>query len=244
MGATLDRLRELKAKKEKYYKDAIDRGDDPLYGMGGEYRRKNTTQARSKRRYGFKRYSVRQRHRVTHKVLKRRLQPPKKLETILSPTDINVAYESNNIPLIMELLYESYGDFDYVFSKYSEGFSDISFHKILSLTGSNRSGDKMEYLKLNYSDFIIEAITRFIERIDNFVKTGSSTFYTYTVNIIPYLFSSYYYSEYNKNSVMYELSEDIVGDNDVYLGLNPLFLHVITHNLKKAEKRNLIKLII
>ena len=239
MKTQLFKLQCLKRKKEEYYNKAIVDRKDPLYGMGSSFRRKNTTEKRSKHRYGFKRYSVRQRHRVTKETLKyRRNRPQYRLDSILRPYDVNSNYIDNK-KLIL-LIYEKYYDFDYIYRKFQDGYKDVVFKRIFSLIGLSKDIRVLDFLRENYLEILHEAIVKFMNSIDNYVEESGFTFYTYLVNIFPYCFSSSF-SLIEGMETKVDIVKDIVGDTDVNIYGNLLSYHVYMNNMSNKEKMDYIK---
>jgi len=242
MGKNFDRLIALKKKKEKYYSDAIKDGKTPQYGMGKEYRMKNTVKDRCKRRCGFKRYSVRQRHMVKKKTLERRRSGYEyRLDSIIRPYDVDLCYENKDMHQLMKLIYDKYSNFESVLTIYQDGYHDVLFRKIFSLTRVNKSPIRLQFLKENYLDILHETIIKFIDKVDNYVEASTFTFYTYLVNIFPYTFSSCFSSIWNLNSNMDNNVDELVGDVDINLYSNVLSFYVYTKNMKRKEKKRYIE---
>jgi len=242
MGKTLDRLIALKKKKEKYYSDAIRDGQAPQYGMGKEYRKKNTVKDRCKRRCGFKRYSVRQRHMVSKKTLERhRSGSEYRLDSIIRPYDVDLCYKNKDMHQLMKLIYDKYSDFQSVLTTYQDGYHDELFKRIFSLTSTLKDPIRLQFLEENYLDILHETIIKFIDTIDNYVEASTFTFYTYLVNVFPYTFSYCFSSIWNLNSNMDNKVDELVGDVDINLYNNPLSFYVYTNNMKRKEKKKYIK---
>lgn len=242
MGKNIDRLNALKKKKEKYYSDAIKAGKDPQYGMGKGYRMMNTLEHRSKRRYGFKRYSVRQSHRVTKKTLERRRKGYKyEFQSIIRPYDVDLCYKNKDMHQLMKLIYDKYSDFQSVLTIYQDGYHDKLFKRIFSLTSTLKDPIRLQFLEENYLDILHETIIKFIDTIDNYVEASTFTFYTYLVNVFPYTFSYCFSSIWNLNSNMDNKVDELVGDVDINLYNNALSFYVYTNNMKIKEKKKYIK---
>ncbi|RLA57904.1 MAG: hypothetical protein DRQ78_12895 [Epsilonproteobacteria bacterium] len=242
MGKHFDKLTYLKKKKEKYYTDGIKNGKDPTYGMGKGYRMMNTTEHRSKQRYGFRRYSVRQRHRVKSKTLEARRNNLKfEFYSIIKPYDVDLCFDNKDMHQLMKLIYEKYSNFESVLTIYQDGYHDHIFRRIFSLTRVLKDPIRLEFLKENYLDILHETIIRFINTIDNYVEASTFTFYTYLVNVFPYTFSSCFSSIWNLNSNMDNNVDELVGDIDVNLYSNLLSFYVYTNNMKRKEIRKYIK---
>lgn len=236
MGLTLKKLLEIKAKKDKYYQDLVDNNETPRYGMGGKYRRMNTEAARGKRRRGFKRYSVRQRGGVTEAYIQRRKEwaNRKSLCTILKPRIINQLYEGKDMISIMSYIYESYHKIQLLDPE------DLYLKRLSILVGASKNKERKEFLENEYTELFHSAIIKFMETINNYKQANNRSFYSYVINVLPFLFTTLFNKAWNVNSRAYESVDDLVGLEDVNLYENLLWIHVLTNNMTKKDKRELL----
>jgi hypothetical protein len=228
----LESLRRLKKEKAKYYRKTKSEGQI-LYGQGGESRTGNTV-TRGKRRYGFQRNSVRQKHRVKKSILDYKSKFPNRkyrcytFQSYLYTRKINSLYQEGKMNQVLELFYKAYSNLDVLLDDYRYGYRDLLFSKVVSLTGIYRDDDTMQLFKCNYDDLIIDTLVQFIDTIDNFVSTDKSTFYTYMINIIPYRISTLLYS-LNDNIIHEEIDLDEI-DSGYKIDIeqiNPLGVYIL-----------------
>lgn len=237
MSLSFQQLRALKKKKEKYYADAIERGDPPLYGMGKEYRLKNTEEDRGKRRYGFKRASVRQRHRIKKaNLLKSENFTRKPFETILRPREVNDYYDYYDMNNCYSYIYSCYHNYQDLIKKSCP--NDIYLTRVRHLIGPDE--DKNVFLLENYLEIFHEAFIKFIESIRNFNESNGASFYTYVINVLPYLFATKFNKAWKLNSIALEtveLEDDI---QDSYTPINSLGVFIMINNMSNTEKRRFV----
>lgn len=200
--------------------------------MGGKYKTQNTEKDRAKRRYGFKRASVKQKHRIAKGALEYRRH--KRLRCYTKQSYLNSVI-INNIPQkerqfkIMELFFTQYNNIENLLRDYELGFRDPLFTRIMYLSNAHRCVDTREIFRENYNDLIIDTLLEFIGKMDNFVESNSSSFYAYMVNIIPYrfttLFSSLLY-KYNSH-VDIEEYETVDDTQDPSVHVNELGIYLL-----------------
>lgn len=235
MGLSIEELIKKKKKKEKYYVDKENKNHHSLYGMGGDHKR-NNTKSRPVHRYGFKRYSVKQRHRVSKKrLLNTRNKDKFKFESFIKPTDMNGIYKDING--LISLIYNAYSDPNRIIDVYNGNKKDPALKRIISFIGIKYNTDKLSFLYENYLDILHSSILKFIDNIDNYVDPGPAKFYTYFVNIFPYTFTSCFKFTWDIDPNVDNNLDGIVGDLDIDIYSNLLSLYVYTNSMSIKNKR-------
>lgn len=234
MSLSFEKLRALKKNKEKYYADAIKNEAPPLYGMGKEYRLKNTESDRGKRRYGFKRQSIRQKHRIKKSALERgKRSSNRSFETILRTTEVNDYYDDCDMHNCYSYIYSCYSDHK-IFVDH-DCANDIYVTRVKHLIGNDEG--RAIFLYENYLEIFHEAFIRFMVSIDNYNESNGASFYTYVINVLPYIFSTTFNKAWKINSIALETVELEDSIEDLYTPINPLGVFIRIHNMSKIEKR-------
>lgn len=227
----LRRLEELRKRKRKYYAKKEKEGEI-LYGMGGDNQLKNTVEDRGKRRYGFRRATVRQPHRLPKAVLKHKLNNKfkcYKFQSYLSYNQVN-SLSNNHVHDLLALIYTKYSDPNQLLEDYFWGFRDPLFKKIVSLTGIAKDPERMDRFLNDYNDLIIEALIKFVDEMNNYVESSTTSFYSYIVNIIPFRFASLFSSLFNdKEHVIIDTDEIIDETYDIDCSGNQLGLYILNN---------------
>ncbi len=230
------KLRELKAKKKKYYSKKEAKGEI-LYGMGGESRTKNTVEDRGKRQYGFKRTTVRQKHRLNGYIIdyrKRKGVRCYKHQGYIYTSTLNKKYKDRDIAGLLSLLYTPYQEPLVLLDDYRLGYRDPIFSRIVSLTGIKKDSYRLDIFLSNYNDLLIESLLAFISELDNYIASQRVTFYSYAANIIPYRFMTQFLSLLNDKLELMEMDEFVDEACSVEFDYNPLGLHLL-NNFKEIR---------
>jgi hypothetical protein len=231
------RLRK-KLKAERYKK--LEAEGQILYGMGGKNRLLNTEEARGKQRKGFKRHSVRQKHRLKKEHLWYHRNKKTKIycwsyNSYLRPSMVNRWYNQDKIDLIMEYFYKEYRDIDRLLSDYNRGYKDPLFVRFVGKSGILYNPDRLQILKENYEDILMDAIVNFMSEHKNYLPDVGISFHQYMYNIIPYRLLSSLLSFIPDNAQEYIDVDDIEDKNyAIERYINPLGIHII-NNFKKLK---------
>lgn len=206
----IDEKNKRKKIKAKKYKKLLAKGEI-RYAHGGEYRLMNTEEDRGKRRYGFRRTTVQQKHFMSKKLIKYRQEKGTRIYcrsfmSYLQPSKINKLHKDGNINQIIEEFYSSYQDPQKLLTDYRWGFRDPLFSGVVRKTGLTFNEDRQRIFLENYEDILSDSIVRFLSELDNYVEESKVTFYSYMCNILPYRILS---------SLLYHLPKNITVDIDL-----------------------------
>jgi hypothetical protein len=225
------KLRELKAKKKKYYSKKKSKGEI-LYGMGGESRTMNTVEDRGKRQYGFKRTTVQQKHRLPLYLIdfrkKKGVRCYKHMGYIYTST-LNKKHKDKDINGLLSLLYTSYQEPLSLIEDYKFGFRDPIFARIVSLTGIMKDDSRLDLFISNYDELLIDTLLKFISKLDNYIASKRITFYSYAANVIPYRFMSQFLPLLNDKLDLMEMDEFVDESYSIEFEYNPLGLHLLNN---------------
>lgn len=188
-------LVKLRKKQElrRQYLGRRERAGYSLCGMGGDHRFNNKTSALKIRQYGFQRFSTQQKQRLTSKVLTYKKNKTKikcyKMNAYLYSRKINQSYKNNDLSSILVEIYNAYSDPNKLIQDFDYGYRDLIFAKTIGLT-KIKDNDTLMYLFLNeYEDILMDVLVAFIKSCDNYVETSKTSFYTYIIYTLPFLFS-------------------------------------------------------
>ena len=126
------------------------------------------------------------------------------------------------------------------YKKLSDGAhsNEIYLTRVRHLIGNG--SDKEIFLSENYLEIFHEAFIKFMESIENYNKTNGPSFYTYVINVLPYILSTKFNKAWKLNSdalKTVELEDDI---EDLYTPINSLGVLIRINNMSNTDKRKFI----
>lgn len=224
-------LRKKKEQKTKYYKKRQLQGE-VSYGIGKEYRLLNTRKDRDKNRYGFKRYSIRQKGPLS-KAARLRIERPYikcyKRMAYVSMAGVNALHGANRVQDIIELIYVTYYNFQTLMDDAYRGFKDPIWKRVLGITGVLKSPERYKILQDDYLEILHEVIIELYSAKDLYIPEYKRSFYTHLCYVLPLSFLAAItrrLSLSNKNEIankaVYSEYNNICEDN---------FLNIYVHSL-------------
>jgi len=134
----------------------------------------------------------------------------------------------------MSYVYESYSQF------HALDAEDVYLKRLSGLVGASKNKERKEFLENEYTELFHSAIIKFMETINNYKQADNRSFYSYVINVLPFLFTTLFNKAWNVNSIAYESVDELVGLQDVNLYENILGIHVLMNSMSKKQKRELL----
>lgn len=223
-----------KKRLKRIKKDHRSNKGEVFYERGKEFHLTNREDLRGKRRYGFKRHTMRQQRRISKSKLEGKRffnEEGSFFVSYINKSLINAQYNSKDYAGIYEFLYTQFYNFEGKLESFYNGKKDDFFWKICKLCGLDHEEVNKNIFEEHYHDIFMDSLVKFIDSIDNYVYSKSNPFYNYLIYVFPFLFHNYFFSY--RNSIDYEdINELEIEDTNYSIdSVNELGVHILARML-------------
>jgi hypothetical protein len=199
----LSKIRSLRTKRVK--QTLVSSNIKRLYGFNKDHSyqsKRKTNIQRDRNQIGRENYLIRKEfknNKLKYYTLYKDRFLGNSYSSYLSPYFLNYFYYKNkDINKCFTYLVSRYQDIDTIILDWNNGVRDIVWAKVMKITGADFDQDLEYFIQSNHADILNQSMLDLFLVLADYLHTNRSSFYTYVVNILPYIYLGAFEHLYSK----------------------------------------------